>query len=269
MRIKFNKELEFLFKKIFIPEKILFKKRINRAIKKTYEEELLILDQIVDKDLESVDVGVYRGVYSYRLAQICRYVHSFEPNPILFAYLERNFKKLAKNITLYSTALSDETIETDLKVPKRYKTLNDSNYEEKYKLGCATIHKKNMLANDKFITYKVKTAKLDDILINHKIGFIKIDVEGHEKNVLEGAKNLIAKNKPNLLVEIEERHSNEKVENTINYINSLGYKSYYLEKSNLISTNKIKNFGIKNNYIFIAWLNLKVLFLTKKNFPYK
>jgi len=159
---------------------------------------------------------------------------------------------MAKNITLYSTALSDEIIETNLKVPKRFKTLNNSNYEEKYKLGCATIHEKNMLTNDEFITYKVKTAKLDDILINHKIGFIKIDVEGHEKNVLGGAKNLIAKNKPNLLVEIEERHSNEKVENTINYINGLGYKSYYLEKLSLISTNKVKDFKIKNNYIFIA-----------------
>jgi len=87
MRIKFNKELEFLFKKIFISEKFLFKKRINRAIKKTYEEELIILDQIVNKDLESVDVGVYRGVYSYRLSQISKHVHSFEPNPLLFSYL--------------------------------------------------------------------------------------------------------------------------------------------------------------------------------------
>ena len=42
MRIKFNKEIEFLFKKIFIPEKYLLKKRLNRAIQKTYEEELLI-----------------------------------------------------------------------------------------------------------------------------------------------------------------------------------------------------------------------------------
>ena len=40
MRIKFNKEIEFLFKKLFISEKYLLRKRLERAIKKNYEEEL-------------------------------------------------------------------------------------------------------------------------------------------------------------------------------------------------------------------------------------
>ena len=134
MRIKFNKEIEFLFKKIFIPEKYLLKKRLNRAIQKTYEEELLILDKIIHKDLESIDVGVYRGVYSYRLSQLSKHVHSFEPNPLLFPYLEKNLKKIIKNITLYNTALSDELIETDLKIPKRFENLNKDDYEERLQM---------------------------------------------------------------------------------------------------------------------------------------
>ena len=251
MRTKFNKDKEFLFKKIFIPEQFLFKKRIKRAIQTSYEDDLLILDKIVNKNLESVDVGVYRGVYSYQLSQMSKHVHSFEPNPLLFSYLEKNFKKLVKNITLYNIALSDKVTETDLKIPKRFETLNKNNYEERYKLGCATIHKKNMLSNEEFITYRVKTAKLDDILIDHKIGFIKIDVEGHEKNVLNGSINLIKKNKPNLLIEIEERHSKEKVEDTIRFINNLGYKSYFCSKSDLLDTSRLKNFKSKNNYIFL------------------
>ena len=251
MRIKFNKEIEFLFKKIFIPERYSLKKRLDRAIEKNYEEELQILDKIVSKEYESIDVGVYRGVYSYKLSKISKHVHSFEPNPLLFPYLEKNLKKLIKNMTLYNTALSNEQAETDLKIPKRYKTLN-KNYEEKYKLGCATIHKNNLLENEKYMSYKVKTSKLDDITFNNKIDFIKIDVEGHEKNVILGALKLIAKDKPNLLVEIEERHSKEKVDNTINFINKLGYKSFYLEKKQLISTNKLNNKLKINNYIFIS-----------------
>ena len=251
MRIKFNKEIEFLFKKIFFSEKYLLKKRLNRAIKKNYEEELKILDKIVSKDLESVDVGVYRGVYSYRLSQLSKHVHSFEPNPLLFPYLDKNLSKLSKNITLYNTALSNETRETELKIPKRFDTLIKENYEERYKLGCATIHRGNYLQNEKFIIHKVKVGKLDDILISNRIGFIKIDVEGHEKNVLEGAKNLIKKNKPNLLVEIEERHSQLKAEDTINFINNLGYKSYYFDGTNIKSTQILKNLNSKRNYIFI------------------
>ena len=94
MRIKFNKEFEFLFKKIFIPEKYLLKKRLKRAIKKIYEKELAILDKIVIENLESVDVGVYRGVYTYRLSQLSKHVHSFEPNPLVFPYLDKNLKKI-------------------------------------------------------------------------------------------------------------------------------------------------------------------------------
>ena len=83
MRIKLNKEIEFLFKKL-IPDKYLLKKRLIRAIKNNYEEELLILDKIVNKNLESVDVGVYRGVYSYKLSKHFKQIYSFEPNPLIF-----------------------------------------------------------------------------------------------------------------------------------------------------------------------------------------
>ena len=130
MRIKFNKELEFLFKKIFIPEKYLLKKRLKRAIKKIYEKELAILDKIVIENLESVDVGVYRGVYTYRLSQLSKHVHSFEPNPLVFPYLDKNLKKVVKNMTLYNTALSDEITEVDLRIPKRFNVINKDNYEE-------------------------------------------------------------------------------------------------------------------------------------------
>ena len=252
MRFKFNKDIEYLFKKFFISEKYLLKKRLIRAYKKKYEEELLFLDKIVDKNLESVDVGVYRGVYTFQLAKLSKHVHSFEPNPLIFPYLNKNLKKIVKNITLYNTALSDVKTVTDLKISKRFNTIIKKNYEERYELGTATIHKNNLLINKEFITYKVKTERLDDLLANKNIGFIKIDVEGHEKNVLMGSENLIKKNKPILLVEIEERHSKEKVEDTINFINNLGYKSYFLDKLNLTSTTKLKDFKLKNNYIFLS-----------------
>ena len=44
MRIKYNKEIEFLIKKFFIPEKFLLKNRLKRSIKRIDEKELLILE---------------------------------------------------------------------------------------------------------------------------------------------------------------------------------------------------------------------------------
>ena len=91
---------------------------------------------------------------------------------------------------------------------------------------------------------------MDDILYDKKIGFIKIDVEGHEKEVINGSKNIIKKYKPNLLVEIEERHNKTKVVDTINYINKLGYDSFFLHENELIETKKLDTLNNINNFIF-------------------
>ena len=52
----------------------------------------------------------------------------------------------------------------------------------------------------------VQTARLDDYQLP-PVGFIKIDVEGHEEAVLRGAAQTIARNRPVLMIEIEERHN--------------------------------------------------------------
>ena len=64
--------------------------------------------------------------------------------------------------------------------------------------------------------------KVGDSLNLDNIGFIKIDVEGHEYEVLTGLSLLIQKNKPFIFIEI---HSAEKTCNqTINLLYKFGYK---------------------------------------------
>ena len=41
--------------------------------------------------------------------------------------------------------------------------------------------------------------KLDDLKIENKIGFIKIDVEGHELEVIEGSSKIISENMPSTI----------------------------------------------------------------------
>ena len=83
-----------------------------------------------------------------------------------------------------------------------------------------------------------------------KIGFKKIDVEGHEKEVIDGARKIININRPVLLVEIEQKHTKNEVIDTINYINNLGYNSFYLNNNELVKTKYLKNFVNINNFIF-------------------
>ncbi len=243
------KDLEFLLKKTFFSESYLLKKRLKRAIRKGYEKELKIIDKFADKSKDAIDIGVYRGVYSYKLSHNFKNIHSFEPNPLLFPYLEKNLKKILKNVNLYNLALSDKSGEAELKLPIRSKSIFKDNIEELYKLGAATMHPNNNIIE--YEKFSIKTAKLDDIKIENKIGFIKIDVEGHEKNVLIGAESSIKKNKPVMIIEIEERHTKKPIIETINFIKKFDYNCYYLSENKMINIDEIYPKNPENNFIFL------------------
>ena len=243
------KDLEFLIKRIFFSESYLLKKRLKRAINKGYEKELKIIDKFADKTKDALDIGVYRGVYSYKLSQNFKNIHSFEPNPLLFPYLEKNLKKIISNVILYNMALSNDNGVAELKLPLRSKSIFKDNIEELFQLGAATMHPNNDIREYKKVP--IQTRKLDDISINNKIGFIKIDVEGHEKNVLTGGEILIKENQPIMLIEIEERHTKKPILETINFVKSLNYECYYLSNNDLKNLETININNTENNFIFL------------------
>ena len=247
MRFKFNKKIEFFLKKNFLPQSYLFEKRIKRSIKNSDEKELQLLKKIIIPETDTIDIGVYRGVYSYEMAKYSKMVHAFEPNPIIFKDIELNLGKIIKNINLYNFALSDKENKVLLKVPIRNKNYDKSNYEEYFQMGRATIHEQNIMGDIE--TFEIKSKKLDNFTFSNRISFIKIDVEGHEMSVIKGAENTIKQYKPTLLVEIEEKHSKQKVLDSINYINSLGYESFFYDNE-LKSTNNLNNLNMYNNFIF-------------------
>ena len=235
------KDLLYLFKKIFILEKYILKKRIERSIAKPLEPELLLLDQLCDSTKSSIDIGVFRGVYSYKISEYSDKVYGFEANPIMFKYLIKNLTKLRDNIVLYNVALSNSEGYAKLKIPIRNKSFFKSNFEDYYEGGLATIENENKLNNKSFDTFDTKKLRLDSFDFKEKIGFIKIDVEGHEFNVLEGSKKLLKKDKPVLLIEINKNHSS-KVEETFNCLRELNYESFYYDGNDLI-----KIFSYENN----------------------
>ena len=132
---------------------------------------------------------------------------------------------------MYNFALSNNNGETYLKLPIRSQSIFNKNIEELYQLGAASIHPKNNF--NKFKEVSVKKKKLDEFKINNKIGFIKIDVEGHEIEVIDGAKKTILENMPVLLVEIEERHTQSSVKKSIDYIEKFGYDCFFFKRSKI------------------------------------
>ena len=182
------------------------------------------------------------------MSKYSKVIHSFEPNPVIYKDLKRTLPLIINNLKLYNYALSDKNITKNLRIPIRNLKVNKLNYEEFYEMGKATIHEENKFEN--FENFKVECKILDEFKFDNSISFIKIDVEGHEISVLNGAKNIIKKFKPNLLIEIEERYSKKKVKDTINFVCSFGYNSYVLKDNKLVNTNSIINLNDHNNFIF-------------------
>jgi hypothetical protein len=81
----------------------------------------------------------------------------------------------------------------------------------------------------------VPALRLDDYALD-RVGFIKIDVEGHELAVLKGAEATIRGSMPSLLVEIEERHSLCGIQNVTAFLTGLRYEGFFVLKAENCST---------------------------------
>ena len=164
--------------------------------------------------------------------------------------LNSTLTKITDNIEIFNYALSNTEGITKLKIPNRGNSLFDKNYEELFKLGAATIHEENDIID--YESFDVKKTLLDKIIpSSEKIGFIKIDVEGHESEVIKGSIDTIKRDKPILLIEIEEKHTKKPIKDTINFVKNIGYDCYQLHNRE-ISKFEIKKHNIKdNNFIFL------------------
>jgi FkbM family methyltransferase len=134
-----------------------------------------------------VDIGSYTGVYTLEASIINpkSKILTFEPNPNLLAILEKNIQlNNLKNITMFDSALADFSSQTKLYLPFGSFTSN------------ATL---NEIKNENFILVPVR--KLDEYQQKINIDLIKIDCEGSELAILRGAKGVLSKNRPILIME--------------------------------------------------------------------
>ena len=186
------------------------------------DSEMFMIPNLASHSDVAIDVGANIGFYSYFLSKIFRTVHAFEPIENISTDLN-DYTLINKNISLHNYALSDTNESALISVPI-LKDKNVLNY------GYASLKNKF----DKTKQIKIHKKTLDSFNIE-KIDFIKIDVEGHENEVLEGGINSIKKNMPLMLIELEERHTGIEAKNTIKRLISIGYDCIYLKNGTLES----------------------------------
>jgi FkbM family methyltransferase len=159
-----------------------------------------------------IDIGANIGNHSLFFSTYYRKVLAFEPNPKTFKLLALN-SSLAKNIHPHEVGLSSEERLASISFPR-------------FNFGAASIASTGHGEMDTD-SFNVQLRTLDSIdLGSERVNLIKIDVEGHELQVLQGSQETIRKHKPVIVFEQHRDDFSNGSSPVIDLIRSLGYQSF-------------------------------------------
>jgi FkbM family methyltransferase len=215
------------------------------------EDEMKILRSLISRGGRAIDVGGNRGIYAYRCWKLGAKVEVFEPNPVCVRVLEA-WAVGKPNVHVHSVALSDQTGVANLHIP-----VDETGLE--HDASASIEHDGFARARDQ----RVDLRTLDSYGFD-AVSLIKIDVEGHEYKVIDGAMMTIASTMPAILVEIEQRHTQRPIKQVFDKIMQIGYQGFFLgangltsiEEFDLARDQSMENFGNPharyiNNFLFL------------------
>jgi FkbM family methyltransferase len=206
------------------------------------KNELQLCAKYINENSIVIDIGANIGIHSIYFAKIATKgkILSIEPQVAIYPTLLKNISNfnniIPLNIAIYSKMkISEFFITSD----NAYSSLKD------------TKRKKVLQVK------QVVTMPLDSLIdLFDKVDFIKIDVEGFEKNVLLSMENILKRDKPTLFIEIYKgENSNPDPEGTIRLLTDMGYKAYIVNHAGSLEE-FVKHNDSYYNYFFIYGDNI-------------
>lgn len=200
---------------------LLFMAHINliRMRGKQYESAFRRFSHLLPDRGLVLDIGANLGVMSAYLAQknSSWKIIAIEPIPLHVTIIHRFFQhKKLSNIDIVEKAISDKAGWVEMKVP-----LDEGMLQH----GLASVEIQNDRAGE---LHQVHAITLDQLMEQYPkevvIG-IKIDVENHEWEVLQGGIQTIQKYQPIIIAELWNDH---KKEQCLHLLTSLGYRVMYV-----------------------------------------
>lgn len=176
-----------------------------------------------------IDIGANIGEYTLSAASLLDEngkVMAFEPVKKMYEQLIQNIElnpHLKNKILVIKKALGNQ---------KNILPIYDEAHTDNE--GLYSLHQKNFKNSIKIEDIEIDT--LDQIFKEYKIStvqFIKIDVEGNELFVLEGAKEVIQNFKPKLMIEISEKNihaAGYTINDLFEFLNPYNYSIFLIQK---------------------------------------
>jgi FkbM family methyltransferase len=147
----------------------------------------------------------------------------------------------APNVRVHEIALSDHSGDAELFIPQE---------DEQPIYGLASLEPGLALSARQVISMKVPTARLDTV-VRHDVDFVKIDVEGHELNVLNGSVELLEHCQPVFLVEAEERHRQQATRSIFEFFESRSYRGFFLKDGQALPVDQFRSVDFQDANVLL------------------
>ncbi len=202
----------------------------------------LVLQELLQPGTTFVDVGANIGFFSLiaSLTKLGIEVIAFEPNPKNFAILKENIRANGfENIHCEPLAVSDMAGTATF-------YLNTSD------MSASLLPNFQRAFNPASRCVEVQTTTLDDYFDKHFFrnrSVLKIDVEGHETVLLQGARRMLATHAPDLIIEVLQPYPEE----TQSSLKRLGYEFYKIDDRGLVRSENL-DFERRGDFCFLNYL---------------
>jgi len=186
---------------------------------------------LVDNWTRAIDVGTNNACNAIHYAKRFGQVECFEPTPLAQQLWTNTVRdNQVTNVQLHTVAVGEiKTVTEILTHPKNGGHNHLAHYDKNHRADPSRSSR---------VRVAVQVETLDSYNFAD-VGFIKVDVEGYEKFVLEGAQTLIAQSRPTIQLEIVSQQCRKfgyLAEDMIEWIRSWDYTVVSKNRGNLYGT---------------------------------
>lgn len=182
-------------------------------------DQLIVVEaclRLMEPGSVGVDVGANYGQMTVALSHAAKStgtVYAFEPHPDLFKYLCYNSEEKSI-VSPVQKALTEHAGKSQLHVPREWQT----------HAGSSSLNPE-FVENTERVEVEVSTLD-EEIGSSEEVSVMKIDVEGHEKEVMKGGERMFSERRIKHVVFEDHDYQSSKA---VRFLKEMGYEIYSIE----------------------------------------